>query len=55
MQRIQVKVLDQRIGGEYPLPEYATEGAAGMDLRACIDEHLRIERFRAEIFADPEE
>ena len=43
MQNIQVRILDKRIGTEYPLPEYATEGAAGMDLRACIDEHLRIE------------
>jgi deoxyuridine 5'-triphosphate nucleotidohydrolase len=43
MQSIQVKILDQRLGSDYPLPEYATEGAAGMDLRACIDEHLRIE------------
>jgi len=43
MQKIQVKILDQRVGGQFPLPEYATEGSAGMDLRACIDEHLRIE------------
>lgn len=37
MTKIQVKVLDSRIGGEYPLPHYATGGAAGMDLRACIE------------------
>ena len=43
MQKIQVKILDPRLGDQYPLPDYATEGAAGMDLRACIDEHLRIE------------
>jgi len=35
---IQVKILDSRIGNEFPLPQYATEGSAGMDLRACIDE-----------------
>lgn len=43
MHKIQVRILDQRIGAEYPLPQYATEGSAGMDLRACTDEHLRIE------------
>ncbi len=41
--KIQLKILDARIGREYPLPAYATGGAAGMDLRACLDEHLRIE------------
>lgn len=34
--RLQVRVLDSRIGGEYPLPQYATSGSAGVDLRACI-------------------
>ncbi len=38
MQKIQLKIIDPRIGTEFPLPEYATEGAAGMDLRACLDE-----------------
>ncbi len=38
MQSIQLKILDSRIGGEYPLPDYATDGSAGMDLRACIPE-----------------
>lgn len=37
MHKVQVKVLDQRIGNEFPLPDYATGGAAGMDLRACLD------------------
>lgn len=41
--KIELKILDKRIGKEFPLPHYATAGAAGMDLRACIDEHLRIE------------
>jgi len=35
--RLQVKILDSRIGREYPLPQYATPGSAGVDLRACID------------------
>jgi len=36
--KIQLKILDSRIGNEMPLPDYATEGSAGMDLRACVDE-----------------
>ena len=40
MQKIQVKILDPRIGNEIPLPHYATHGAAGMDLRACVDAPL---------------
>lgn len=38
MQKIQLKILDPRLGKDIPLPEYATDGSAGMDLRACIDE-----------------
>ncbi len=43
MQKIQLKILDKRIGSEFPLPQHATDGSAGMDMRACIDEHLRVE------------
>ncbi len=39
---MQVKILDQRIGSEIPLPEHATEGSAGLDLRACIDSTLTL-------------
>jgi len=35
--QLAVKILDPRLGQEMPLPAYATEGSAGMDLRACID------------------
>jgi len=42
MKSLQVKVLDKRIGNEIPLPEYATDGSAGLDLRACLDETLVI-------------
>ena len=35
---IKLKVLDPRIGSDFPLPQYATSGSAGLDLRACIDE-----------------
>jgi len=41
-QRLQVKVLDERIGREFPLPSYATEGSAGLDLRALLDTPLTI-------------
>jgi dUTP pyrophosphatase len=43
MQKVQLKILDTRIGKEFPLPRYATGGAAGVDVIACIDEHLRID------------
>lgn len=39
---LQVRILDQRIGRDYPLPQYATEGSAGVDLRACIDAPLEL-------------
>ena len=38
--RLQVRVLDGRIGKKFPLPTYATSGSSGMDLRACMDEPL---------------
>ena len=41
MRTLEVKILDQRIRGM--LPHYATAGAAGLDLRACIDKELRLE------------
>jgi dUTP pyrophosphatase len=39
-QRLKLRVLDPRIGKEFPLPLYATAGSAGMDLRACLDAPL---------------
>lgn len=42
MKKIQLKILDKRLGDEVPLPHYATEGAAGLDLRACLDESVNI-------------
>jgi dUTP pyrophosphatase len=41
MRKLEVKILDERIRGM--LPHYATAGAAGLDLRACIDKELRLE------------
>lgn len=40
MQKIQLKILDERLGHEFPLPHYATDGSAGMDMRAMIDAPL---------------
>lgn len=37
MQKIELKLLDERLGHEFPLPHYATDGSAGMDMRAMID------------------
>lgn len=42
LKTIQLKILDPRIGKEIPLPSYATDGSAGMDLRACIDQPLEL-------------
>ncbi|MGM0594986.1 MAG: dUTP diphosphatase [Pseudomonadota bacterium] len=43
MQKIELKVLDPRLGEQFPLPHYATDGSAGMDLRAMLDEPLSID------------
>jgi dUTP pyrophosphatase len=48
-QKIQLKVLDPRIGKEFPLPEYATIGSAGLDLRACIEQPLLLKPDQAEL------
>jgi dUTP pyrophosphatase len=42
MREVELKILDKRIGKEFPLPKYATDGSAGMDLYACLDEHLHV-------------
>lgn len=41
--KVQVKVLDERLGSTWAMPDYATVGSAGLDLRACIDENITIE------------
>lgn len=41
--RVKLKILDKRIGAEFPLPQYATAGSAGLDLRACLQETLTLE------------
>ncbi len=42
MRSIELKILDPRVGDSIPLPQYATDGSAGMDMRACIDEPLTV-------------
>jgi dUTP diphosphatase len=42
MHKIQLKILDPRIGDSIPLPEYATDGSAGMDLRAALEQSTEI-------------
>jgi dUTP pyrophosphatase len=42
LHRLEVKILDSRLGGDFPLPHYATEGSAGLDLRAMIDQPVEL-------------
>ena len=42
MHIVKVKLLDPRIGKEFPLPHHATAGSAGMDIRACLKEPLTL-------------
>ena len=42
MAEIELKRLDPRLGRDFPLPEYASGGAAGLDLRACVDGDLTL-------------
>jgi len=48
---VQLKILDERIGREFPLPSYATEGSAGLDLRACLEADKTLEA--GEVFLVP--
>jgi dUTP pyrophosphatase len=49
MPTIQVKILDARVGDSVPIPTYATDGSAGMDLRACLDAPLTLAPGQAEL------
>ncbi|WP_432472235.1 dUTP diphosphatase [Amphritea sp. HPY] len=49
MKKLQVKILDDRIGGQFPLPHYATEGSAGLDLRACLNQSIILEPGQTEL------
>jgi dUTP pyrophosphatase len=62
VQSVKLRILDPRIGREFPLPRHATAGSAGMDLRACIEVPLTLKPGDAELIqtgiaiyiADPE-
>ena len=49
MHRLKVRILDERIGNSIPLPAYATDGSAGLDLRACLDAPLLLEPGQAHL------
>ena len=42
MHALQAKILDPRLGSEFPMPAYATPGSAGLDLRAMLKEDLTL-------------
>jgi dUTP pyrophosphatase len=46
---LKVRILDARVGTEFPLPAYATDGSAGLDLRACLDGPLVLEPGQAQL------
>jgi dUTP pyrophosphatase len=48
-QSVQLKILDPRVGDTLPLPEHATDGSAGVDLRACLDDPLVISPGQTEL------
>ncbi len=49
MRSIQLKILDPRIGESIDLPHYATDGSAGLDMRACIDDAVTVEPGQTEL------
>jgi len=49
MQKVQLKILDPRLGTDFPLPDYATDGSAGMDLRALLDTSMTLEPGQTEL------
>lgn len=49
MRTLQTLILDDRLGTEFPMPAHATDGSAGIDLRAMLDEPLRLEPGQTEL------
>ena len=49
MKKLQVKILDSRLGNTIPMPTYATEGSAGLDLRACVEAPITLEPGQTEL------
>ncbi|MGM0450889.1 MAG: dUTP diphosphatase [Pseudomonadota bacterium] len=48
-QSIEVRILDERLGDSIPMPDYATPGSAGLDLRACLKAPLTLEPGQTEL------
>ncbi|WP_258868051.1 dUTP diphosphatase [Alkalilimnicola ehrlichii] len=48
-EKIQLKILDSRLERDFPLPSYATDGSAGLDLRACLDAPLTLAPGKTEL------
>lgn len=48
-QALQVKILNEKIGKQIPFPEYATNGSAGVDLRACLDNSIELKPGQTEL------
>jgi len=46
---LQVRILDSRLGSEFPLPQYATSGSAGLDLRACVAQPVNLQPNEAQL------
>lgn len=51
LRALQVRILDARIGNDFPLPAYATSGSAGLDLRACVTTPLTLQPGQAELIS----
>ena len=49
MRSIKTRILDERLGTEFPMPAHATDGSAGIDLRACVEESLILEPGQTEL------
>jgi len=49
MKNIQLKIINEKVGKDIPLPTYATDGSAGIDLRACIDDSLQLSPGKTEL------
>ena len=49
MDRLQIKVVNEKIGSEIPLPSFSTSGSAGMDLRACLNKQIKIAAGKTEL------
>ncbi|MBC10002.1 MAG: dUTP diphosphatase [Gammaproteobacteria bacterium] len=49
MDKLQIKVVNEKIGSEIPLPSFSTSGSAGLDLRACINHQIKIAAGKTEL------